>query len=53
MHMCIFTYDPEYTLPSLNYATHSCVCTAYYVVLDNQVLCSFLGKTVFPTLSIL
>ena len=52
MHIYIYKYIPKHNTLSLNNDTYTYVFRADHLVLDNQLVCSSLGKAMSPTPSI-
>ena len=52
INMCIRIYISKHKLLSHHSVTYMCVCTSDHLVLANQLVCSSLGKTASPALSI-
>lgn len=52
MHIYIYKYIPKHNTLSLNNDTYTYVFRPDHLVLDNQLVCSSLGKVMSPTPSI-
>lgn len=54
MHLCAFIciYNPKYKQFRLYTVSRMYVFRADYLLLENQLVCSYLGKTISSTLSV-